>query len=159
MFTETLTERQALASANITTINSGGTATITTGNGINMGILRRARAFIKIGTVTSTPSITFSLTVSATSGGSFTAVTGLTTLPSITIATPVAGQVYTIEISSDRLAPAGKFWLRAEATETAGNNCVAELLLIGDESAYKPANAQTPALSTTIPTTAVVAAV
>jgi hypothetical protein len=42
-----------------------------------------------------------------------------------------------IEIRSDQM-PAGKPFLKAIATETGGQNAVVTILLVGDESQYKP---------------------
>jgi hypothetical protein len=138
-FTEQMTQRQAIAVANPQTINSGGTATITTGNGINMAVLRRARGILNLGAVTGGGTVTFKLRASATSGGSFSDITTLTTNPTITGIT-TANQPNALEIRADEM-PAGKPWLRAEATETGGQNVVADLILIGDDSSYKPGNA------------------
>lgn len=155
MFTETLTERTAFALGATTTLNSGGTATLNTGNGMNMAIIRRAMAKLILGTVTGGGSITFVLQASATSGGSFSTITAATTSPTLTATT--TNGLYTLEIRADQM-PNGKPWLRALATETGGQNVVTTIELTGDESAYKPTNNQTPALSTTVPTTQVVTA-
>lgn len=152
MWTETLTERQVLAAANITSINNAATASINTGNGINMGIIRKARAFLHLGAATG-QLVNFSLQASNASGGTFSAITGLTTLPALTGLNTNNGW-YSIEISSD-LMPAGKPWLNAVASETAGNAVTADLFIVGDESAYKPTNSQTPALGTATITNAV----
>jgi hypothetical protein len=155
MFTETLKERQVLASANITAINNAATASINTGNGINMGIVRRARAFLHLQTANGSL-VNFSLLASATSGGTFAAITGLTTLPALT-GLNTNNAWYAIEISSDMM-PAGKPWLQAIASETNNVAVTADLFIIGDESAYKPASSQSPALSTATITNNVVAA-
>ena len=160
MRTETLTERQALASGNYTVLNNTG---MTTGNGLNMGILKKVRAFLHVGAVT-TPTLVFQLKSSPTSGGSFAAITGLTVLPIITIVAAAANTWYTIEITSDLLGlPAGNAWVRAEVLETNSSNGACDLFMIGDESDYCPvmtvagAAAQTPNLSTATFTTAIVA--
>ncbi len=155
MFTEQLKERQTLAAANITSINNAATANITTG-AVNMGIVRRARAFLHLATGTG-QLVNFSIQASATSGGTFSAITGLTTLPALT-GLNTNNAWYAIEISSD-LLPAGKPWINAIAAETAGNAVTADLFIIGDESEYKPANSQTIPLSTANITNNVVAAV
>jgi hypothetical protein len=135
VFTEQLKERQIVAVAIPGTVNN---STLTTGNGINMGIFRRARGILNVGSVTSSGSLNFKLRASATSGGSFSDITNLTTNPTI-LAITTANQPNAIEIRADMM-PAGKPWLRAEVTETASQNVVVDLLLIGDESAYKPGN-------------------
>jgi hypothetical protein len=131
MFSEQLGERQALAQANITTINSGGTASINTGNGLNMGELARARAFFHSGGTVG-GSVTCKLQASATSGGSYTDISGAA-------ATAITGthKLETIEIRADQM-PAGKPWLRALAQETGGADCIMDLLLIGDEAKHAP---------------------
>lgn len=156
MFTETLKERQALAQAVPTTINSGATASINTGNGLNMAILRRARAILNVGAITGGGSLNFSLQASATSGGSYSAITNSTTNPTLTGIT-TANQPNALEIRADQM-PTGKPWLRAIVTETGGQNCLVAIDLIGDESEYKPANAQTPSLQTVTYTNDVVTA-
>lgn len=139
-FTETLKERQAIAAATVTTLNN---TSITTGNGMNMGMLRRARAFLRCGTLTGAASVDFKLQASATSGGSYSDITNNTTNPTLTAIT-TDDSLNALEIRADQM-PAGKPWLRAIATETASANAVVDLLLIGDESGYKPA---APAFST-----------
>lgn len=131
-FTETMKERQAVSFVTTTTLN----ATSANTGGINMGILRRARAFLVCGTLTSTASIDFSLQASATQNGSYSAITGLTTLPAVT-AIVTDDSLNAIEISAD-LMPAGKPWLRAIATETASQNGVVTMVLVGEDSGYKP---------------------
>ena len=119
-----------------------------------MGIMRRARLLVHIGAVSAGATLTVSLQVAPSSGGSFTAVTGLTILPILTAITPVANDFISIEISSDLLAPAGDAWLRGVVQETAGFNCLVSAVLEADESEYKPvatvtgAAAQSPGLST-----------
>lgn len=134
-FTEQLKERQVVAVAIPGTVNN---STLTTGNGINMGIFRRARGILNVGSVTGGGSLNFKLRASATQGGSFSDITNLTTNPTITGIT-TASQPNAIEIRADMM-PAGKPWLRAEVTETGSQNVVVDLLLIADESAFKPGN-------------------
>ena len=160
MRTETLTERQALAVGNITTLNS---TSMNTGTGINMGVIKKARAFFHVGTQTNGSALTLTLQASATSGGSFAAITGLTINPSITVpANIVVNTLYSLEITSD-LMPSGKPWLIANAQETGGQNVQVDIILVGDESDFCPvmtvagAAAQSPNLSTATLTTATVA--
>ena len=151
MRNETLTERQAIAAGNITTLSS---SSVNTGNGMNASILEKLRLLVHIGAVSAGATLTVSLQVASSSGGSFTPVTGLTTLPILSGFVPVANTVLSIEISSDLLLPSGDNWVRGVVQETAGFNCTVSLILIGDESAYKPVmtttggQAQTPGLST-----------
>ncbi len=129
----TLKERQAVAFVTTTTLNASSVST----GALNMAIVRRARAFLVCGTLTSTASVDFSLVASATAGGSFTAITaGLTTLPAVTgIVTD--DSLNAIEITAD-LMPAGKPFLKALATETATQNAVVTVILVGDDVGYQP---------------------
>lgn len=151
MFTETLNERQAIAVCIPGTINN---SSKNTGNGINMAILRRARAFLNVGA--NAGSLNFSLQASATSGGSYSAITNNTTNPTLTGIT-TASTTNCLEIRADQM-PTGKPWLRAIVTEVNSADVVVDLILIGDESEYKPANSQTPALTTATLTNNVVTA-
>lgn len=134
--TEQLKERQAVAFAQAQTLSN---SSADTGNGINMGVLRRARAFLITGTLTSTASLNFSLQASATSGGSYAAITNNTTNPTLTALTTDNG-LFALEIRADQM-PSGKPWLKAIVTETETQNAVIALILIGDDSGYKPGNA------------------
>ncbi len=131
---ETLNERQALAMGTPATLNGTSCTTL----GIWMGGLRRARAYCNIGAITSSGSINFSLQASATATGVYTAITNNTTNPTIT-GIVTANALNCIEIRADQMPP-GKPYLRAIATETASQNVVCDVILIGDESEYKPGN-------------------
>ena len=133
---ETLKERQALAFATTTTINSGGTASLSTG-GINMGTgPRRARAFFLLGTLTGAAAVTIQLMASDAVLGTYSAITNNTTNPTVTGVT-TDDSLNCIEIRADQM-PAGKPFLKAIATETGAANAVVTILLVGDESQYKP---------------------
>lgn len=133
---ETLKERQALAFVTTTTINAGGTASASTG-GINMGTGPRwARAFFVLGTLTSTASVNIALQASDAVNGTYSAITNNTVNPSVTAIT-TDDSLNCIEIRSDQM-PAGKPFLKAIATETASQNAVVTIVLVGDESEYKP---------------------
>ena len=134
---EQLTERYAIAVAQPTTINSGSTASINTGNGLFMGVIHRAFALCNIGAVTGGGAVTFQLQSATVSGGTFTNIGGSYVLTGIT----TANQPNSIEIRADQM-PNGRPWLRAIVTETGGQNVLVNLELIGDESAYKPANTE-----------------
>lgn len=154
---ETLKERMAVTFATTTTINAGGTASLSS-PGINMGGgPRRLRAFLVTGTLTGAASVNFSLQQSATQGGSYSAITaGLTTVPSVTGIT-ADDAFHAIEISSDLLGTADKPWVKAIVTETATANAVVTLVVIAEDSQYKPGRDFNS--STTILTNDVVAAV
>lgn len=133
---ETLKERQANAFVTTTTINSGGTASASTG-GINMGTgPRRAVGLFVLGTLTGGATVTISLQASATVNGSYTNITNNTTNPTVTGIT-TDDSFNRLEIRADQM-PSGKPFLRATATETGAANAVVTIILLGDESQYKP---------------------
>ncbi len=136
-FTEQLKEGQAVAGANITTLNSGGTATLLT-SALDMSNLRRARAFLHTGTLTGAASLTFALQASATSGGAYTNIT-LTTQAVVLTTLTGDDAWYAIEIRADQM-PAGKPWLKALITNTAAADAVVDVFLIGDCASYSPGN-------------------
>lgn len=156
MFTETLTQRQALAVAapaaalnNTSAYTGPNVGTLATIKGINMSVVRRARAVFIIGAVGGAGALmSYDLLTSATNlAGSFTtigAITGtggvVTTFPT-TPALPVASTVISYEIRADQL-PAGKPYLAAAAYATNATAVTCAILLIGDESAYKPGSDQ-----------------
>lgn len=136
-FTETLKERQGLSFVTTTTINAGSTASVST-PALNMAYFRRVRAFLVLGTLTSTASVNISLQASASSGSGFSNITVLTTNPTVTAIT-TDDSLNCLEIRADQL-PAGTQYIRATATETASQNAVVTIVMVGDESAYKPGN-------------------
>lgn len=154
MFTETLTQRQALAVAapqavlnNTSTYTGPGVGTLAAIKGINMSVVRRARAVFIIGAVAG-GTLSYDLLASATNlAGSFTTIGaivgtgGVTTTFPTTPALPVASTVISYEIRADQL-PAGKPYLAAAAYATNAANITCAILLIGDESAYKPGSDQ-----------------
>lgn len=136
MWQETLKERQSLAFGTTTTINSGGTASLSTG-GINMGTgPRRARAYFFLGTLTGGATVTIALQASDAVLGTYSAITNNTTNPLVSGIT-TDDSLNCIEIRADQM-PSGKPFLKAIATETGGANAVVTILLVGDESQYKP---------------------
>ncbi len=132
VFTETLKERTAIAPGATVggTVNS--TSILT--SALNMGVIRRARAILFIGTIPGGGVINFSLQASATAAGTYAAITNLTTNPTLT--TVLAG-ISALEIRADQM-PAGKPFLKAIVTETGGQTVPVDIILLGDESAYKP---------------------
>lgn len=134
---KTLKERQALAFATTTTINSGGTATLSTG-GIEMGGggPKRVRAFFLLGTLTGGATVTLQLMASDAVLGTYAAITNNTTNPTVTGVT-TDDSLNCIEIRSDQL-PTGKSFVKAIATETGAANAVVTILLVGDEASYEP---------------------
>lgn len=134
-FTEQITQRQAIAVAVPNTINSGGTASLTT-QWMDARNLRRFRALLNLGAVAGGGAVTFKLQAAVDNAGTSSAdIGGNATITGIT----TANQPNSLEIRADQL-PAGKNWVRAVATETGGQNVVADLILIGDDAGYKPGN-------------------
>ena len=138
-FTEQLTEGQAIAAANITTINSGGTASVSS-SAINMGIMRRARAFFHLGSVTGGGAVTIALQSSATEAGSYANIT-LTGTAVVITGVNTANSMNAIEIRADQM-PDGQPWLKAKATETGGHNVVVDIIVVADCASYSPGNAE-----------------
>lgn len=146
MYTETMKERQALAFKAPSTLSNSAVFT----PALRMDVLRRVRAYFQLGTLTGSASVNISLQASATSDGTFVNITTPTTDPVVT-AVVTDDSLNCLEIRADQL-PAGMPWVRAYAIETATANAVVGILLIGDESSYKPGNAY----NTTVPTNDVV---
>jgi hypothetical protein len=109
------------------------------GNGIDMSKFRRAMAVVLVGSVTAGGSLTAKLQSAATSGGSFSDISG-STITAITTSNKQA----TIEIRDDEL-PAGQQWLRVVLTEGGSQNVVCAAVLLGGEGDWKPASKQDPA--------------
>lgn len=145
---ETLNERQALAFGTTTTLSGSALSS----GAINMGTgPTRLVAFLLTGTRTGSASITFTLQSSATLSGSYVNITqagtiNLTTPPTLTATTGAA--LYKLEISSD-LLPAGQPFVKATATETASANFVTTIIVVAEDSRYKPGNAFNNATVTT----------
>lgn len=139
-FTEQLKERQAIAVIKPQTLNN---SEANSGNGMDMRIMRRARAILMTNTLSSTASINFVLKASDAVGGTYAAITGAEIL---TITTDNGN--FAIEIRADQM-PAGKPYLRMYLTETATQDAVVAGILIGDEAAYKPGSANNVATFTT----------
>lgn len=130
--TETLKEGQAVAGANITTLNN--TAVLT--SALDMSQVRRARAFLHCGTLSGSASVNFALYASATLNGVYTAITMPTTQVAITgITTDDSWNA--LEIRADQM-PAGTRFLKARAVETASANAVVDVFIIGDCGSYSP---------------------
>jgi hypothetical protein len=138
MFTEQLTEGQAIAVAVPTTLNGTSIDTLVGGNGMNMGGggPKRVRAILNVGAVTGGGSLNFSIQASATKNGTYAAITNLTTNPTLTGIT-TANQPNALEIRADQL-PAGKPWVKAIVTETGNQNVLASITLTGDCCQYDP---------------------
>lgn len=134
-FTHTLKERQAVAFVTTTTLNN---TSVSTGY-LDMGNMRRVRAFLVCGTLTSTSSINFSIQASSASGSGFAAITNLTTNPTLT-AIVTDDSLNALEISSDQL-PSGTRYVIAKATETASQNGVITMIMIADDADYNPGSA------------------
>ncbi len=137
-FTETMKEREAVAWVTTATINGGSTATSSSGY-LDMGNMRRVRAFLVCGTLTGSASVNFAIQASAASGSGFAAITTLTTNPSITGIT-TDDSINAIEISAD-LLPSGTRYIKAIATETASANAVVTIIVIADDPSYHPGSA------------------
>jgi hypothetical protein len=137
-FTEQLKEGQAIAGVTATpagaTLNNSALYT----SAINMANMQRARAFFLTNTLTSTASLNLSLQASATESGSYTNIT-LTTTAVVITAMTTDNAFNAIEIRADQM-PTGKPWLRAYAVETASQNAVVTMLLVGDCARYSPGN-------------------
>jgi hypothetical protein len=136
-FTEQLKEGQAIAGADITTLNSGGTASVLT-SAINMANMRRARAFLHCGSLAGASSIDFRLQASATEGGAYTNITLTTTAVALTAIT-TDNSWNAIEIRADQM-PAGKPWLKAYVENTAAADAVVDVFIVGDCAQYSPGN-------------------
>lgn len=137
MFTETLKERQAVAFAPTTTINSGGTTELAT-PGINMGRMRRIRGFFLLGTIANAGTVSISLQASASENSGYANMTNSTTNPTVTGIT-TDNSLNCLEIRADQL-PDDTNWVRAYATTPSAENSVVSIVLIADEAVYKPGN-------------------
>ena len=138
-FTERLQEGQAVGGAYPQTINNSSISS----QALWMGRIRRARGFLWIGAITSSGSVNFLAQSSATSGGSYATITTstntqLTVAPSIT-AIVTQNSYNAIEVRADQMTP-GQPYLKFTATETASQNVVAAIFVVGDCSADGPGN-------------------
>ena len=138
-FTERLLEGQAVAGAYPQTINNSSISS----QALWMGRIRRARGFLWIGAITSSGSINFRAQSSATSGGSYADITTstntqLTTAPTLT-AIVTQNSYNAVEIRADQMTSAQPY-LKFTATETASQNVVVAIFVVGDCSADSPGN-------------------
>jgi hypothetical protein len=136
---EQITQRLGIAApVSNQTINSGGTATVTTGS-VDMQKFHRAFFLVEIGTVTAGGTVTLQLIESASANLSSpqapqsvanTSLTGLNT----------SNKQYSFEIRADQL-DAGYRYVGLQATETGGHNVAVTVVGFGDEANHKPGNA------------------
>jgi hypothetical protein len=142
MMSETITQRLGIAApVSNQTINSGGTATVTTGS-VDMQKFHRAFFLVEIGTVVAGGTVTLQLIESASANLSgaqapqsvaSTSLTGLST----------SNKQYSFEIRADQL-DAGYRYVGLQATETSGgggHNVAVTIVGFGDEASHKPGNA------------------
>ncbi len=144
MYTEQITQRLGIcASVNNQTINSSGTATVTTG-AIDMSKFHRAFFLVEIGTVVAGGTVTLNLIESASSNLSSSQnpqSVGLSTVQLTGLST--SGKQYTFEIRADQL-DTGYRYVGLQATETSagGHNVNVTIVGFGDEALQKPGKAQ-----------------
>jgi hypothetical protein len=140
-FTEQLTEGQSIAgiAAGATSLSS---TSVNSGN-LNMGTgPKRVRAIFNFSGLSGSPQLTLSIRASATSGGTYSDITGAgvpTTKPKITAQVPVGGAPVSIEIRADQL-DAGKPFVQGFAQETNGGTVIVDIILVGDCNEYSPGN-------------------
>jgi hypothetical protein len=142
LFTETLTQREAIANGVTPQILNN--AILNTG-GVDMEASRRAIFTLQIGAVVSGGSISAWLQESAdnstwtangtagafsNSGGTGVSQTGITT----------AQSYVTFEVNAEQLTP-GKRYVRLQIKETGSQNVYVAVLAVGDEGVHKPNNA------------------
>lgn len=133
-FGEQLTEGQAIAGCAITTLNNTNIST----SAMDMSLVRRARAIIHTGTLTSGASLNIALQASNTVNGTYTTIDLPTTDPVVNTFTTDDAWV-SIEVRADQM-PDGSPWLKAKITETTGNNAVVDAIIVGDCGSYSPNN-------------------
>lgn len=103
---------------------------------LDMGVIRRAMGLVNVGVVAATCTVTATFIASNTSNTLCTSAwTAITNGPTVA---PTANMLGTIEIRADQM-PSGKRYLMLICNPNSAAIFGAELL--GDVSAYKPANA------------------
>jgi len=144
MYTEQITQRLGIcAPVSNQTINSGGTATVTTG-AIDLSKFHRAFFLVEIGTVTAGGTVTLNLIESASntlSSSQNPQGVGLSTVQLTGLST--SSKQYSFEIRADQL-DAGYRYVGLQATETSvgGHNVNITIVGFGDEALQKPGKAQ-----------------
>jgi hypothetical protein len=142
MMSETITQRLGITTpVSNQTINSGGTATVTTGS-VDMQKFHRAFFLVEIGTVVSGGTVTLQLIESASANLSSAQAPQTVSNISLT-GLNTSNKQYSFEIRADQL-DAGYRYVGLQATETSGSgghNVAITIVGFGDEANHKPGNA------------------
>ena len=141
MYTEQLTQALSVAAhCDPTTLNTGGTASLTSG-AVDLSKFRRLMALVLVGA--NAGSITAKLQAAKTSGGAYSDVTG-STLTAITAANKQA----TIELRQDQIESilgAGYQFVKLVITQGSAADSICAGVILGGEAEHEPASAQDPA--------------
>lgn len=104
---------------------------------VNVQLHNRLVAILSVGTIGSADSATLSFTQCATSGGSYTALTGLTAMAALT----ADNTQLIVDIPAEKINTLGFGpYVKGVVTIAGSNSCVFELLLLGTCERYGPAS-------------------
>lgn len=104
---------------------------------INTNVHNRVLAVLNVGAIGSGNTVTLSFTASATSGGTYTTVTGLATMAAVS----ASNNVLIVDIPAGKLQSLGVGpYLKAVATVAGANNSVYSVELWGAQERFLPAS-------------------